>query len=154
LENGHNIPSRLIISNRSLPRLLEIERIVRQINPLVQVSFHLAPSAVDNDALLESLQPYSLIINATGLGKDRPGSPLTDNAQFPEDSLVWELNYRGALDFIHQALRQKSKRRLYIEDGWTYFIYGWTEVIAEVFHMEIKGDRFAACDRIARAMRK
>ncbi|MEZ4659957.1 MAG: shikimate dehydrogenase [Caldilineaceae bacterium] len=36
-----------------------------------------------NDELLEHLPPSSLIINATGMGKDRPGSPLTAAAQFP-----------------------------------------------------------------------
>jgi len=40
-----------------------------------------------------------------------------------------------------------------VEDGWTYFIHGWTQVIAEVFHIDIKGDALAACDRIARNMR-
>ena len=43
---------------------------------------------------------------------------------------------------------------LTIEDGWTYFIHGWTQVIAEVFHIDITGDRLAACDRLAREMRK
>ena len=43
---------------------------------------------------------------------------------------------------------------LFIEDGWTYFIHGWTQVIAEVFHIDITGDRLAACDRLAREMRK
>jgi shikimate dehydrogenase len=152
--NGRNIPSQTVVSNRSLPRLLEIERLVRLINPQANASFHLAPTMADNDALLAALPPNSLVINATGLGKDRPGSPLSDAGQFPTDSLVWELNYRGELDFMQQALKQKEEQRLHVEDGWTYFIYGWTEVIAEVFHLEIKGERFAACDRIARSMRK
>jgi hypothetical protein len=26
---------------------------------------------------------------------------------------------------------------LTIEDGWVYFIHGWTRVIAEVFHLDI-----------------
>lgn len=153
-ENGSNIPSKTVISNRSLPRLQEIERLVRQINPQAHATFHLASQPSDNDALLNQIRPHSLIINATGLGKDRPGSPLTDSGVFPENSLVWELNYRGALDFMHQALAQSERQNLHVEDGWTYFIYGWTEVIAEVFHIEIKGSRFAVCDRIARSMRK
>ena len=81
---------------------------------------------------------YSLIVNATGLGKDRPGSSLTDACNFPKNSLVWELNYRGDLRFMHQALEQKDEKNLYVEDGWIYFIHGWTLVIAEVFDMDIK----------------
>ena len=47
---------------------------------------------------MEALPAGSLVINATGLGKDRPGSPLTDHCKFPENGLVWELNYRGTLE--------------------------------------------------------
>ena len=39
---------------------------------------------------------------------------------------------------------------LQIENGWTYFIHGWTQVIAEVFHVDITGERLAMCDRLAR----
>ena len=51
------------------------------------------------------------------------------------------------------AQAQREARQLTIEDGWTYFIHGWTQVIAEVFHIDITGERLAACDRIAREMR-
>ena len=104
--------------------------------------------------IVEALPAGSLVINATGLGKDRPGSPLTDHCKFPENGLVWELNYRGTLEFMHQAEAQRERRGLLIEDGWTYFIHGWTQVIAEVFHIDITGERLAACDRLAREMRK
>ena len=91
----------------------------------------------------------SLIINATGLGKDRPGSPLSDAAVFPEDALVWEINYRGDLLFQHQAEAQAKSRNLTVNDGWMYFIYGWTQVIAEVFHQEILGEKLKKMDAIA-----
>ena len=97
----------------------------------------LAPEPRDNDAVLERLKPGSLVINATGLGKDAPGSPLTDAALFPQNAIVWDLNYRGALVFLDQARAQAATRRLQIEDGWTYFLHGWTQVIAEVFHISI-----------------
>ena len=153
-ENGANIPSKVIVANRSLPRLLEIEKYVKQINPDVPAEFVLTPDAGDNDRVLARVKPDSLVINATGLGKDRPGSPLTDSCVFPKDCLVWELNYRGDLTFMKQAQAQQKEKNLYIEDGWTYFIHGWTQVVAEVFHIDITGEVFAACDRIAREMRK
>ena len=55
---------------------------------------------------------------------------------------------------MHQAEAQRERRGLLIEDGWTYFIHGWTQVIAEVFHIDITGERLPACDRLAREMRK
>ncbi len=152
--NGDNIPSKVIVANRSLPRLLEIEKLVKQINPDVAAEYVLTPETRDNDEILARIKPNSLVINATGLGKDRPGSPLSDSCVFPKDSLVWELNYRGDLTFMKQAQAQTKEKNLYIEDGWTYFIHGWTQVVAEVFHIDITGEVFDACEKIARDMRK
>lgn len=105
------------------------------------------------DALLEALPPGSLVLNATGLGKDRPGSPLSDAARFPADGLAWELNYRGALDFLRQARAQAAERRLHVEDGWRYFLHGWSVVIAEVFDAELTPERFARLCATAEAIR-
>jgi shikimate dehydrogenase len=90
-----------------------------------------------NDELLRQVPPGSLVVNGTGMGKDSPGSPVTDNATFPEGALVWELNYRGELDFLQQAERQRLTRGLVLEDGWRYFVHGWTCVIEEVFNIEM-----------------
>ena len=79
----------------------------------------------------------SLVVNGTGMGKDSPGSPLTDEAVFPERALVWELNYRGELVFLDQARRQAESRSLVVEDGWRYFIHGWTCVVEEAFDVEM-----------------
>jgi shikimate 5-dehydrogenase len=97
------------------------------------------------------LKPGSLVINATGLGKDAPGSPLMDAGVFPERAVVWDLNYRGDLVFLDQARRQQRERSLRIEDGWTYFIHGWTQVIAEVFDVAIptSGPSFDRISEIA-----
>lgn len=146
-----DVPSRIHLNNRSAPRLAEAVRILEYLN--VPMSYHMCKEPRLNDKIVESLPAGSLVINATGLGKDRPGSPLTDACRFPENGIVWELNYRGSLEFMHQAEAQKEARNLTIEDGWTYFIHGWTQVIAEVFHIDITGERLAACDRIAREMR-
>lgn len=151
--NGDNVPSKLIISNRSQPRLSKIEEILRKVNPEinrnVEIEFHLTPEPEQNDRIVNEMKPHSLVVNATGLGKDRPGSPLTDACVFPENSLVWELNYRGELDFMHQALRQKASKNLHVEDGWIYFIHGWTQVIGEIFDIDIRGDLLDKVEAIA-----
>ncbi|NLU35643.1 MAG: shikimate dehydrogenase [Clostridiales bacterium] len=152
-KKGQNIPSRIIVSNRSEPRLIEIKKLINEINPEVPAEYHLAREHEVNDRILEKVKEYSLIVNATGLGKDRPGSPLTDACNFPKNSLVWELNYRGDLRFMHQALEQKDEKNLYVEDGWIYFIHGWTLVIAEVFDMDIKGELFKEFERAAEEVR-
>lgn len=148
---GADVPSRIIVSNRSQARLDEIARIHRAIPTDAKLEYVLAPKPEDNDAVVAGLKAGSLVINATGLGKDAPGSPLTDAVQFPENSIVWDLNYRGNLIFLDQARAQKDAKHLQIEDGWTYFIHGWTQVIAEVFHIAIPtgGPEFDVLARIA-----
>lgn len=149
-----NYPQRIIVSNRSKPRLDAIEEHFTEMNPGgIECLYYLCPEAEDNDAVLKNIKPYSVIVNATGLGKDRPGSPLTDNAEFPAHSLVWEINYRGELTFMHQAEAQKEAKDLYIEDGWRYFIYGWTQVISEVFHIPIEGALLDQLDELATPFR-
>lgn len=145
-----NLPSKIIIANRSVPRLESAKKILTGINPDIEFQYIHNPTPLDNDKTLASLPPHSLIVNATGLGKDGPGSPLTDSCVFPKDSLVWEINYRGELLFMEQANKQAKENRLHVEDGWVYFIHGWTQVISEVFHIEITKDLLAQLSDIAK----
>lgn len=148
-----NYPSKIIVSNRSQPRLDSIREIFSKINPGIPIEYHLAEEIERNGELLARMKPYSLIANATGLGKDRPGSPLPDGCSFPMNSLVWEYNYRGDLRFMHQAEEQQKEKNLHVEDGWVYFIHGWTQVIAEVFHVPIEGEVLNRLDKIASSIR-
>lgn len=144
-----NDPAKIVVANRSMPRLEELKKINERMNPAnIPVEYYLTPEPGQNDEVMAKMGKGSLIINATGLGKDRPGSPLTDAAIFPENALVWELNYRGERLFQHQAEAQQN-RGVKVIDGWMYFIFGWTQVIAEVFHTEILGERLKQMDRVA-----
>ncbi len=136
-KHGANRPRRIVVSNRSPERLGKIKDIHRQLGQPIPVEYYHTANPEQNDRLLHGLKQHSLVINATGLGKDAPGSPLTDGARFPEKALAWELNYRGNLVFLEQARAQAEKKALRLEDGWIYFIHGWTRVIAEVFGVEI-----------------
>lgn len=152
-EHHDNVPSLIHLCNRSPARLEEAKEKLK--HSRVPIVYHMTgDDPANNDAVIHSLPASSLVVNATGLGKDRPGSPVSDSCVFPENGIVWELNYRGALNFMHQAGSQQAQRNLQIEDGWTYFIHGWTQVISEVFHIDITGERLAVCDRIARDVRK
>lgn len=98
-------------------------------------------SAEATDNLVAELPAASLVVNATGMGKDSPGSPLRDSALFPEQAYVWDFNYRGSLEFLAQAESQRESRGLVVEDGWRYFVHGWTRVVADVFDLEMPPER-------------
>jgi shikimate 5-dehydrogenase len=148
-------PARLVVSNRSRERLDEMRRINARQGFDLPIEYVPTPKPGDNDALMHTLPPGSLVVNATGLGKDGPGSPITDDAPFPERGFAWDFNYRGDLLFLEQARRQEAARHLHIEDGWLYFIHGWLAVISDVFHREIPTAgpvfddlaRIAGCER-------
>lgn len=134
---GEDVPRRILVSDRSHERLDEIRRIHGLIESVVSIEYVLTPGTGANDDVLRTLKPGSLVINATGLGKDAPGSPLSNACQFPDRSVIWDLNYRGDLIFLDQARSQQQNHNLQVVDGWTYFLHGWTQVIAEVFNIEI-----------------
>ena len=146
---GH--PRKVILTDVLPQRLTAISEILRKLDTEIQFDTVLAQETSRNDACLRDLPPGSLVINATGLGKDRPGSPLTDAAQFPQNGLVWELNYRGERRFMQQA--QAQSHHLTIEDGWAYFLHGWTQAIAEIFQIQLTDDVFQQLDEAAAALR-
>ena len=149
LHDAADIPERIIIANRSQKRLDSAKELLAD---LPQMEYRLDPVPADNDKVLAELPEYSLIVNATGLGKDAPGSPITDAAAFPKNSLVWEINYRGNLIFKDQAEAQAEERNLHVEDGWIYFIHGWTQVMEEVFHIDLTNE-ISRLSEIARSCR-
>ncbi len=148
-------PQRIFVTNRSEPRLKHMQEVHSRINPGIEIQYYHCPRPEQNDEVVGRLRPHSLVANATGLGKDAPGSPLTGAAVFPEHGFAWDFNYRGDLLFLDQARAQQDSRSLHVEDGWVYFIHGWTRVIAEVFDMEIpvSGPEFDELSRIAAVAR-
>ena len=153
--HGANRPSRIHVTDCQASRLEEMEHVHRRSEGTGEIAYHQTTSPEQTASLLASLPPGSLVVNATGLGKDGPGSPLPVDAVFPLDGLVWEFNYRGDLVFLEQAQARQNERRLQIEDGWIYFMHGWTRVIAEVFAVEIptNGPEFDRLATIAAAAR-
>ncbi len=98
------------------------------------------------DDLVASSPPGSLVVNATGLGKDLPGAPTSEAVRFPDRAVVWELNYRGELEFLRQARRQAGTAHLAVHDGWRLFCHGWAAALTVVLDLADDaelGDRFA-----------
>lgn len=146
-------PGRMVLVNRSQDRLDAIRSIHEKVGSDVEFEYVLNENPEANDGLMGALPEGSLVINATGMGKDSPGSPVTDRGFFPENGVVWELNYRGELDFLHQARRQEEARNLAVHDGWRYFIYGWTAVMEQVFDVELSGEQLGRLAEIAEETR-
>ncbi|HEY0401186.1 MAG TPA: hypothetical protein VGD09_04155 [Blastococcus sp.] len=130
-------PARMTFVDVESNRLAHLREVLHTHAPHVQLRTLTAAEA-DVPAELAALPAGSLVVNATGLGKDRPGSPLPSSARFPRESVVWELNYRGPLEFLAQARSQQEERRLTVVDGWRYFIHGWSQVIADVFEIPME----------------
>lgn len=147
-------PARLTVSDIDAARIQYIREVHARIDHRTAVRYVVVQGASDNDALVNELPPHSLVANGTGLGKDRPGSPLSDAAVFPENGYAWDYNYRGEFVFLEQAAR--SRRHVTTVDGWVYFILGWTQVIAEVFDvaMPTEGPVFDALATIAAQHRR
>lgn len=142
-------PRRFTLVDLDANRLAHVQEMVAKLPTEIDFCFLHHHDPTENDALLARLPPSSVVINATGMGKDRPGSPITDAAAFPLHGVAWELNYRGALDFMHQAYRQQAERNLTVADGWVAFLHGWTGVIAQVLDIEITSPLFEELAAIA-----
>lgn len=147
-------PGRVLMVNRSPGRLEHLREMVERTGTDIRVEYVCNADPLVNDRLMEDLADYSLVINATGMGKDTPGSPLTSSGLFPRKGIAWEFNYRGELDFMHQALAQVSSREVHVEDGWLYFVHGWTQVVAQVLHIDLTLDVFARLEAAASQVRK
>jgi shikimate 5-dehydrogenase len=135
-------PRRVTVVNRSAGRLESLQRMIAGLRTDIEFEYHRNVLPEFNDELMGQLPPGSVAINGTGMGKDLPGSPITDRGLFPMGGVAWELNYRGELRFLHQALAQREGRRVRVEDGWLYFLHGWTQVIAEVLKVRIDEGMF------------
>jgi shikimate 5-dehydrogenase len=153
LPDSADRPAKFVTINRSRPRLDALRAIHDGLDTDIAFEYILNEDPVSNDALMASLPEGSMVINATGMGKDRPGSPVTDEGLFPKHGFAWELNYRGELGFLRQAERQAVQRNLTVEDGWVYFVFGWSEAIAEVFRLDLTPDLFARLNDAASELR-
>ena len=136
-EGKKSPPSKIHVINRSQARLDHLINLAEGWGSGEQVvSYHASDPSIA-DQILNELKPGSLVVNATGLGKDIPGSPITNSALFPEKGIAWDFNYRGNLKFLTQARLQKQTRKITLVDGWDYFVIGWSQVIADIFNIEI-----------------
>jgi shikimate 5-dehydrogenase len=146
-------PWKFIMVNRSEGRLNRLRELVKEQNTDIEFEYICNDESQVNDRVMSDLPNGSLVINSTGMGKDRPGSPVSLDGVFPAHGIAWELNYRGELDFLHQAMAQSHERDLMVEDGWVYFLHGWTRHITNALHMELDKETFYRLAEIAAPLR-
>lgn len=147
-------PGKFTFVNRSQGRLDHAKEMVGNLQTDIEIEYIQNTDPAVNDQIMENFPPHSIIINATGMGKDTPGSPITWKGKFPLNSIAWEFNYRGELDFMHQALAQVESRNVFVEDGWLYFVHGWTQVVAQVLHFDLTPALFDQLNEAAASTRK
>jgi shikimate dehydrogenase len=146
-------PKNFTFVNRSQGRLDHAKEMVGGLKTDIEIEYICNSDPSINDKIMEKFPPYSIIINATGMGKDTPGSPITWEGKFPMNSISWEFNYRGELDFMHQSLAQVESRKVKVEDGWLYFVHGWTQVVAQVLHFDLTPALFDQLNQVASTVR-
>lgn len=131
-------PARLTVTDVSRDRLAHVREVHERagLDP-GRFRYVQTDSAEQAGELVGQAAPRSLVVNATGLGKDRPGNPVDEATLFPRGSVVWEINYRGSLDFLRLAQAQQPERELQVHDGWRYFVHGWTHAVSEVFDIDL-----------------
>lgn len=147
-------PAKIVLVDRDPVRIAIARSVHDRLGPTIQLEYFVHADPASNDAILAHSLQRSFVINATGMGKDVPGSPLSPDALFPEKSLVWDLNYRGDLLFLGTAREQAPARALEVHDGWRYFLHGWTEVISELFGIEMTTGRFHSLAAAAEPLRE
>lgn len=114
------------------------------------LAVHVAASGV-SDRLVSEAGAGALIVNASGLGKDRPGSPLGGDTALPPRSIYWDFNYRGDLPLLRQARDQAAASDLLVVDGRDYFVCGWLEALCFVLQREPSEELLVQFDRAAQA---
>ena len=70
-------PRRMTIVNRSEQRLAHLQAVHDKLDTDIAFQYLVHEDPRQNDAAMENLPPGSVVINATGMGKDLSGSPIT-----------------------------------------------------------------------------
>lgn len=141
--------NKVIMTDINFDRLEHAKKTLMTYDTEKKLQFVHVQSIQDNDIIINSLSNNSFVVNATGVGKDVQGSPISNAVQFPYGSCIWEYNYRGNLEFVKIAEEQAKEKHLSIYDGFEYFIYGWTTVISRVLNIDITKGNFDLLANIA-----
>ena len=140
-------PASITVCETSPGQVRELHRFLDDLGTAVPVHVRRGERGRPWDGEVATAGAGALIVNATGMGKDRPGAPVTDRVRFPGQAVVWELNYRGDLRFLRLAEARAGPLGLDVHDGWSLFCHGWAAALTPLLDLPedpALGDRFAA----------
>jgi shikimate dehydrogenase len=120
---------RVVLTDADPGRLVLVREITRGWRHVAAVEV-LAATGDINDRLVRESPPGTLVVNATGMGKDRPGSPIS--VDLPRRSIFWEFNYRGPRPLLQRARAQAATHDIAVADGRDYFVCGWLEALCSL----------------------
>lgn len=127
-------------------RINNAKKILSPFDKKLKMQFYLSDGMQSNDEIISSLPEKAFVVNATGVGKDIIGSPVSCGVKFPKSGCLWEYNYRGynggELEILKIAQQQSTNQNLSIYDGFNYFLYGWTTVISRILNIDIDNHLF------------
>ncbi|MGC5017853.1 hypothetical protein [Micromonospora sp. DT47] len=158
IASGHATP-RTTQGRRGSLTILGIERqalaamrVVRQRAGILDADVTTAIAATPDvtGTYTRRADPGTVIVNATGLGKTSPGSPLERPADLPPGVLAWDFNYRGTLTFLQQAQEAGTATM----NGWDYFLAGWTAALAAITSTEATTHLFDQIRRLSTGLRR
>jgi len=139
-------PARMVFTDRSVSAGRRLRSVLGHRAAARRVELVIKVGEGPWDEVVAAAPAGALIVNATGLGKDRPGAPVSAGVGYPARSVVWDLNYRGDLIMLGQARDQASSGGLRVHDGWGLFCDGWAAALGPVLGTPggpAAGQRFA-----------
>ena len=143
---------RVVLTDVDPARVTTVRAIVAGWERAGAVTVELATPGV-NDRLVSQAPPGSLMVNASGAGKDRPGSPLAPAVRLPRRSIYWDFNYRGELPLLAHARSQAALDDLLVVDGRDYLVCGWMEALCFVVGRQPTDELLVRFDLAAQAAR-
>ena len=146
LSSEYDNISQIIMVDVIKERINNAQKILGTYDKKSKMHFCLSDGVKSNDQIVNSLPDNAFVVNASGVGKDIIGSPVSWEVELPNGGCLWEYNYRGhkgkELEILKIAYQQSKHKHLSIYDGFNYFLYGWTTVISRILNMDINDQLF------------
>ncbi len=113
---GGNVPRRITITNRSIPRLQSAKAKLAGLNPNIEFRFVHCPTPADNDKLVARLPPRSLVVRKQpGVGNQLPGRAYLYVSGAGPGPKAKPL-YRGWLELFYPWLDTGNRRGIRSEN--------------------------------------
>ena len=83
-------PAKIVVINRSPGRLEAVRGMVEKLDTDIVIEYITNADPRMNDEIMASLPDHSIVINATGMGKDTPGSPFIEARLYVVENNIYQ----------------------------------------------------------------